>query len=230
MTGRAGVPVRRDEHLMPHSFFAMLSNEHRMRFRETSPVRSFRKGERPEMPAAQVLLVEEGWIKLPIGDQRIEIRGPGDFAGKVASNLDRHPITCVTRVLGRQISAARFASFVRSSPAIDRAVNRALAARAERADVRLIRAGLPAERRLALQLVDLAGMARSNCGVLPLSEDELAWLIGASRRTVTRTLAGWRTAGIVSVGYREVCVRDWPELAEIGAQRRGSSGAGILTG
>lgn len=225
MSARPRALVRRDERLLPHSFLAKLSDVHRARLRAAGVARSFRRGARPIVegtPVTHVLLIEDGWIKVSVGDQDIEIRGPGDFAGNggFADGTERHTITCVTPVIARLRSAAEFASFAESAPEIFQAVNYTLAARVDQAYERLVRAGMPAPRRLALLLLDVAAMARTADADLPLSAEELASLIRASRRTVTRCVTEWRSQGIVSLGYRAIRVRDRSALAEMAGSVR----------
>jgi CRP-like cAMP-binding protein len=50
---------------------------------------------------------------------------------------------------------------------------------------------------------------------LKLSQTELASWIGSSRATVDRTLARWRSRGIISTRYRTIVVHDLETLARI---------------
>jgi len=50
--------------------------------------------------------------------------------------------------------------------------------------------------------------------VMPLTQDELASMIGASRATVTRALSNWRRRGFILTGQRHVTI-----LAEAGLRK-----------
>jgi len=214
-----------DGRILPHSFLAMLSETHRTRLRAGGVVRTFRRGRRPIIegtPVTQVLLIEDGWIMVSVDGQDIEIRGPGDFAGNgdFAGGAERYTVTCITPVTALLRSAADFVSLAESAPEISRAVIYTLATREEQSYVRLVRARMPAPRRLALLILDVTAMAWAVRADLPLSAERLASLICASRRTVTRCLTEWHGKGVVSHGYRSIRVLDRSALAAIAATPR----------
>jgi CRP-like cAMP-binding protein len=50
---------------------------------------------------------------------------------------------------------------------------------------------------------------------MPLSQEELASLAGASRATVTRALSNWRQRGFIRTGQRRITIIDLPALRQI---------------
>jgi CRP-like cAMP-binding protein len=75
-------------------------------------------------------------------------------------------------------------------------------------------------QRLARLLLELTGLARDGDGraasAPPLSQEELASLIGSSRATVTRALSQWRARGIIRTRQRQIVVLDRAALQRLG--------------
>jgi len=112
------------------------------------------------------------------------------------------------------VAAARFGSYLDTHPGAARAYRRAMASRqlasyAERRD-QALSSGAQRLARLLLDLTERHNVAGGpgSTAALPLSQEDLASLIGASRATVTRTLHNWRSRGAVSTGQRHVTVLD----------------------
>jgi CRP-like cAMP-binding protein len=88
------------------------------------------------------------------------------------------------------------------------------------------RALLSGPQRLAGLLLDLTeqdGQTEQRVGVnrdvtsttLPLSQEELASLIAASRSTVTRALQGWRSRQIIGTDQRHIEILDRASLQRL---------------
>ncbi len=76
------------------------------------------------------------------------------------------------------------------------------------------------ERRIAHTLLRLSQQAgrRTARGVeiaFPLSRQDLAEMTGTTLHTVSRTLSGWETRGLVDSGRRRVVIADSRALAEV---------------
>ena len=74
--------------------------------------------------------------------------------------------------------------------------------------------------RLATVLLGLAARfgSETDHGVhiaVPLSQEELASLAGASRATVTRALSNWRQRGIILTGQRDITITGLDALRKI---------------
>jgi len=71
--------------------------------------------------------------------------------------------------------------------------------------------------RVAKQLLTLAasyagGADTSDPPVVPLGQDELASLVGASRETVSRALTSYRRMGILTTSHRRIVINDMKGL------------------
>ncbi len=67
--------------------------------------------------------------------------------------------------------------------------------------------------RLAKQLLELAETYADETGQdgpieVPIGQDELARLVGASRETISRALNSYRRLGIVSTSHRRITITD----------------------
>jgi CRP-like cAMP-binding protein len=57
--------------------------------------------------------------------------------------------------------------------------------------------------------------------VLPLSQEELASLIGASRSTVTRALSNWRSRHMIRTHQRHITILDRAALRRVAGRSLG---------
>lgn len=115
----------------------------------------------------------------------------------------RSPVTAVARVAGTasHISAAHFHSAYMQSSAIRQIVqvhSRALLLQLQH--VAACNALHPVERRMARWLLQLHHIVPD--GLLPLTQEALAQLLGVRRTTVTLAMARLRTAGAIKSGRR----------------------------
>ena len=79
-------------------------------------------------------------------------------------------------------------------------------------------------QRLARLLLDLAARHGIETGggvhvAMPLTQEELASLAGASRATVTRALSNWRRRGIIRTGQRDITITGLAALRKIAGQQ-----------
>jgi CRP/FNR family cyclic AMP-dependent transcriptional regulator len=75
-------------------------------------------------------------------------------------------------------------------------------------------------QRLARLLLDLTEQGEepgrgAATTTLPLSQEELASLIGASRSTVTRALREWRLRRVIRTDQRRITILDRPQLLRL---------------
>jgi CRP/FNR family cyclic AMP-dependent transcriptional regulator len=147
----------------------------------------------------------------------IGLRGPGDVVGEMAI-LDDAPRSAdvvaveAARVAAGSADAMRRHMLVRTATLV--ALSRSLAQRLREADAKRVEmAALVGSARVAFELLDLGrryGQTRPD-GVhidLPLSQEELADLVGLSRPTVARALADLRAEGHVLTGRRRLTIID----------------------
>ena len=182
-------------------------------------------------PATHVFVLMDGWVKvLSVTDEGHEtvlaLRGDGDTVGEAAGETTGHrnaTIEAITVVDVLRVSYDAFTRFLESDRMADRAYRRVLTRRLTETDMLLrLRAVTNGEQRLARLLVELAG--RFGRGVhgaieitLPLSQDELASLVGTSRSTVTRALVKWRDRGLIGTSQhqRETVITDLAGLKQL---------------
>jgi CRP-like cAMP-binding protein len=186
-------------------------------------------------PSTHVFVLLSGWVKI-ITDSRdgreiVEaVRGGGEVIGEIAGQVTGYR-TATVRALGTVsaliVSAPQFGDFLDSRTGAAQAYRRAMAER-QRAANELHRnyALLSGPQRLACLLLDLAEQQEALPrrpeaaedavqATLPLSQEELASLIGASRSTVTRALATWRSRHIIGTDQRRIEILDRERLRQL---------------
>ncbi|MFD6914255.1 Crp/Fnr family transcriptional regulator [Streptomyces virginiae] len=171
-------------------------------------------------PTAHVLLVLQGWTKVtaahPNGYQALlALRGPGDIIGESAA-LTRRPrsatVTALEDVRAVVIEQERFRLFVGNSPAVSLQLLALATDRTRVADRRNLQfASVPVRERLAVLLLDLARIhgRHTEEGVevaVPLTKQELAGAVSASREMVQRELKVLRERGVVHTGRRSLVI------------------------
>lgn len=181
-----------------------------------------REGER----GSHVLVLVKGLVKVtatsPEGHlSLLAIRTAGDLVGELAS-MDNEPriatVTAAGPVRARVVSQAEFRWYLTRHPDVALAVSGSVGAKLRWATRRRIDFGAhDVHVRLARVLLELAttyGIKDGEIG-FPLSQPELAALVGAAEPTVHRALAYLRKEDIVATGYRRVVVRDHARLEAV---------------
>ncbi|MFD5420561.1 Crp/Fnr family transcriptional regulator [Streptomyces sp. NPDC127069] len=171
-------------------------------------------------PASHVLLILHGWTKITASaangkEALLALRGPGDIIGESAALTGRPrsaTVTALEPVRAVAIDPERFRAFLARVPA---AAFQLLALTSDRTRAgdrrRLEFASLSVRERLAVLLQDLARThgRRTEEGVevaVPLTKQELAGAVGASREMVQRHLKELRDRGIVITGRRALVI------------------------
>ena len=150
----------------------------------------------------------------------VNAAGPGDWFGEIGL-LDGGP-----RVVDAEIAEAAelllfrrrdVLEFCRREPSVPMALARLLSARLRLAGTLLEEAAfLPLEQRLARRLLAAAEPEGPRLKV-PLTQEHLGRLVGATREAVGRHLSAWRRRGWVEPGYRGVVLRDPAALERVAA-------------
>ena len=151
----------------------------------------------------------------------IALRGPGDLIGELALIDDEPRSATATALLDAQVQVlteGEFHSFLLDDPHAAVALRRNLAARLRESDA--LRLGQAAEdvlQRLARCLVDLArAHGHRHDGVvvidLPLTQLDLAGMVGASRDAVAKSLQTWRDGGLIRTSRRRIELLDLDTL------------------
>jgi CRP-like cAMP-binding protein len=185
-----------------------------------------RQSEEPD----HVLVILDGWVKMTASradghEVTLAIRGPHDTIGE-SGWLSGRPRAANVKALNRvrvlAIPAEQFAGFLNTHPHAAQVFARTAVGRMDDADRRMTsRAGTSGPRLLAMLLLDLAeryGEPSADGTVtlpLPLTQNELAIMIGRARETVARALTAWRREGVVVTRRMRIVIRDLDALREV---------------
>ena len=184
-------------------------------------------------PTTHVFCLMAGLVKIVSsttdGHQIVlALRGEGDIVGEVAGETTGRrnaTIQAVDDVRALIVPYSKFDPFLQSSPGAGRAYRHVVTERWNDADTMLrSRAVTTGAQRLARRLLDLAerygrpvdGRTRL---AMPLTQDELASLVGTSRATVTRAFANWRKRGFIRTGQRHITILDETGLLKVAGQQ-----------
>ncbi len=201
---------------MAVDLLASVGEPERTRVLDACRVRRFAKGEvlvREGEPADGLHIVESGHLvvrrNLASGENvMLDVVGPGAVLGEVALVLPSRTRSATVAALDdcstRVLSVAAFAALSREHPGVATAVGRLLAERVERLTEQLSEAlHVAVDERVARRLMRVAaiygGVRRGT--VVPLTQQDLAELAGATRPTVNQSLKKLEAAGAVEL-YR----------------------------
>jgi CRP/FNR family cyclic AMP-dependent transcriptional regulator len=180
-------------------------------------------------PTTHVFILLAGWVKvITVTREGQEIvaalRGDGDVIGEIAGEVTGYR-TATVQAIGSVrtliVGSERFESFLDAHPGASHAYRRATAelrqAAYEHQRSQVLSSGA---QRLACLLLDLAerrGTPGQQGGTapFPLTQEELASLVGASRSTITRALQDWRARHIIATAQRHITILDRPQLRRI---------------
>ncbi|HEY6795835.1 MAG TPA: Crp/Fnr family transcriptional regulator [Kineosporiaceae bacterium] len=173
-----------------------------------------------------VFLLLRGWLKVTrVGDGDREIlmaiRAAGDIVGELAA-FDRQSRIATVRAAAacnvRRIGRRDFLDFLRDHDEASRLVMKAVGEKLRSATRRRsdVMSHAPDVRvaRLLLDLLGQHGQLTSDGIVItpPLTQPDVAALVGASQPTVQRVLRHLRESGVIATGYRRILVRDPDQL------------------
>lgn len=180
-------------------------------------------------PTTHVFIVLSGWVKVITvtreGREMLEaLRGEGDVIGDIAGTITGYRTASIQAIgpVRTLIAGARqFEDFLDTHPGAARAYRRSMAERqqvafeSQRAQV--LHSGVQRLARLLLDLTERAEEPGRGAATtpLPLSQEELASLIGASRSTVTRALRDWRLRRVIRTDQRRITILDRPQLLRL---------------
>ncbi|WKX71993.1 Crp/Fnr family transcriptional regulator [Streptomyces sp. XD-27] len=171
-------------------------------------------------PSTHVLLILHGWTKVTAAAANgyqalLALRGPGDIVGESAA-LTGQPrsatVTALEPLRARAVEHERFREYLTRSPAVALKLLALSADRTRAADQRRLEfASLTVRERFAVLLLDLARThgRRAEQGIelaVPLSKQELAGAVGASREMVQRLLKELREREAVATGRRALVI------------------------
>lgn len=158
-------------------------------------------------------------------DALLAVRMAGDLVGELAG-IDGQPrtgtVTACGTVLARYILRSELLECTNEHPAIGHALQASVVAKLRTATGRIVDfTGCDVLGRLARILHHLAvtyGRPGSNDAQLPLSQPEMATLVGAAESSIHKALRALRESGAVVTGYRRITILDLDRLARIAAE------------
>ncbi|MGO4256380.1 Crp/Fnr family transcriptional regulator [Marmoricola sp. RAF53] len=184
--------------------------------------RSYARGEvlvREGDPSDSLHLVEEGRLAVRVdtaaGDTAmLSVLGPGDWFGELSLLGSAAPVRTATVValepaVTRTLSTAAFADLRHRHPATGELLLTLLSNRIEELSSRLLEVmydGL--DRRVARRLRDLVRTYGAGGGpvTIPLTQEQLAGLVGGTRPSVNEVLQKLAKRGVVELGRGRVVV------------------------
>ena len=211
-------------------FWPLLSESDREATRAAGTVRVFERDSTLFLegdPPSHVIIILNGRVKLtrasPSGYEiLIELRGPGNVIGELGP-LDNSPriatATVVSELKSIVIPTARYQQLLLERPRITLAVLSLVSEKLRQATDRRLAAGTSSvTSRLAGRLIELVGPAEPNDdGIIeidsPLTQQEMAEWVGASRDAVVNALRTMREFGWIDTGRRSIRIRDLRALA-----------------
>ncbi|UED85131.1 Crp/Fnr family transcriptional regulator [Streptomyces profundus] len=172
-------------------------------------------------PSSHVQLIVRGRLMVTAGSPNgyvalLALRRPGDVVGESAALTGRVRSATVTTLEAAEcvlVSREGFLDFLARRPGAHRKLSALLVDRVRAGDRRALElASLTVRERLAVLLLDLARShsERTEAGLLltvPLSQQELAGSVGASREAIVRLLAELRASGVLVTARRKMWLR-----------------------
>jgi CRP-like cAMP-binding protein len=168
-------------------------------------------------PSASLFTIESGHATVSVGTEggdrtTLTILGPGDsfgeLAGIVGSGARTATVTAIDDLEASILPHADFARIRSAHPAVDEVLVVALARRVEDLGDRLVQTLYESVgRRCARRLLETAELFRDGDGaVVPITQEDLAGMTGATRPTVNQVLGRLVDDGIVSLARGRIIV------------------------
>ncbi|MER7827599.1 CRP-like cAMP-binding protein [Streptomyces sp. CG 926] len=213
-----------------------LAGEHAAALRGLGlPIR-YRPGDvilREHEPSTHAVLLQEGIAKVVVSAETgheviLGLREGPDIVGEMAA-LDGRPrsasVIAKNEVTATIVTADQLNAFLDTHPEVLRTLVRILTARLRQSDqARLDMASQNVLQRIATQLVNLAEQLDTSpespdpaSSPLPITQGELAAMVGSSREAVAKALTLLRDQGVVTTGRGHIAVIDLPTLHALAA-------------
>lgn len=175
-------------------------------------------------PGESLYLIDKGRVAIRVtttaGDTAtLAVLGPGDAFGELALFTERHRRTATAVALepveALTIGQVQLGALRQRYPQIDRLLVGVLAGQVERLSRHLLEAlYVPVEKRVLRRLLALAQQYAPGepTAVIPLTQEDLGGLAGASRPTVNQVLRKFETIGAIALHRGRIEVLDRPAL------------------
>lgn len=219
---------RRPQPIVEGDFFEGLPEDRDAFLRICQPV-TYRRGAYPFFQGdldQRVFYLQEGWVKIirmsPCGRESIvSLRHPGELFGLaevMTGEARRASAQAVTTVSLYRSEGTRFREFLGQHPQVAVRVAELISRRLRDLGQQIEALMLcdPVSRLIKL-LLAVAGPARAGRGEpirvpLPLSQTEVAAMIGSSRQTVNQILRALEAEGLIRVGRAEITILRYDAL------------------
>lgn len=202
-------------------FLASLTSAEREDLLARGRVQRYERGDflmREGEPSGHVALVRRGRVKVVKLTEDghevvITIKGPGELLGEISA-LDGDPrtadVVAVETVDASLIATSDLDQFLADHHRVAHVMLRMIVGRLRDADRRRVEFGQDVSNRVARQIVELYidQQGGDDPSRLPLTHDELAGMVGASRETVSRALSRLRARGLIATERRSIRVLD----------------------
>ncbi|MDT0267698.1 Crp/Fnr family transcriptional regulator [Streptomyces sp. DSM 44915] len=191
---------------------------------------------RQHEPSSHVQLIVRGRLMVTTGSPNgyvalLALRRPGDVVGESAALTGQARSATVTTLEAAEcvlVTREAFLEFLARHPSAHQKLSALLVHRIRAGDRRALElASMTVRERLAVLLLDLARShseptERGLLLTVPLSQQEMAGSIGASREAIVRLLAELRGTGVLVTARRKVWLRR-PEVLRriVGGDARG---------
>jgi CRP-like cAMP-binding protein len=191
----------------------VLAATQRRTFRRSQTV--FHEGD----PGDTLHLLQKGHVAIRVATSptefaTIRVLAPGQWFGEMALISDEPRMASVVAleaVETRTLHRDDFVALATRQPALERVLLDAMTAEVRRLSVALAEAMyLPVTKRLPRLLLSMAATYGSD--TVPLTQDDLAGLCGATRQTVNQLLAEMQADDVISVGRGKVLLLDRDRL------------------
>lgn len=170
-------------------------------------------------PSTGVWIVRSGAVELAVGVGRrravVGLLRPGDIDGDIQLLLGMAPpytARALTEATCLHLATDAFERLLAERPAITRRWLSSVATRLATAQTRLL--GLLG-RSLPEQTAQLLCDEAADDGTVTLSQQILAAMLGVHRPSLNKILKDFEHRGLISLGYREIHLRDQPTLTRL---------------
>ena len=206
--------------------FASLKEEQLQSLPGKLQPRSYQRGEvifHEDDPADRMHIIVEGRVKISIAsedgrERDIALFQSGDCFGEMALLDGSNRSATATAVDATETMVLLRQDFLGENPELAADVNALLVQRLRNVNqllgdmVFLDVPTLVAKQLLTLAETYAADAKPGDAIVVPMGQDELARLVGASRETVSRALNSYRRMGFVDTSHRRITITDLPGL------------------
>ncbi len=217
------------EFLSQVSIFAHLEPERLQPLTGKLRPRRYARGEvifHQDDPGDRMHIILEGSVKISVTsedgrEKNLALFKPGECFGEMAllDGSNRSATATAMEALETLVLMRDdFQDFLTENPQVAADITNLLSQRLRNVNQMLVdTAFLDVPTRVAKQLLALAAGDAGDAEpaeprVVPLGQEELASLVGASRETVSRALTSYRRMGILTTSHRRIVINDWKAL------------------